>query len=267
MRVGVVGYGVIGAATGSVFPDLVVYDPPKGFHDIAPLRECPVVFLCVPTPTTDGRQDLAPVRQALDDVSCVLGAGQTVAVRSTVLPGTTRALQMDYPHLALAANPEFLRSHRAKDDARRPFRIVVGADGPRARSALVDAYERSLVPDARRRLVLTDSVTAELVKYGANCYLATKISYFNEMYDICRTLGGDYETLRTALGLDPRIAPGEETIINLRSRGFDDECLPKDLDAFITFLEGRGFPVTLLQGAAAVNSALQARRPLEQVEW
>lgn len=267
MRVGIVGYGVIGTATASVFPEVVIYDPIKGYPDPTPLAACQVVFICVPTPTIDGRQDLSIVRQSLKDIAPALRDGQVVAVRSTVLPGTIHTLQKDQPRLLLAANPEFLRSHRAIDDARQPYRIVIGTDRPEARRALVEAYQDSLVVDAHRRLILTDSRTAELIKYAANCYLAMKISYFNEMYDICRSLNTDYETLRTALGMDPRIAPGEETIINPRSRGFDDECLPKDLEAFITFLLERGFPATMFQGTAEVNNDVRVGPPLEEVEF
>lgn len=266
MRIGIVGFGVIGMATGSVFPDLVIFDPAKGFTDRQPLAECNVVFVCVPTPTRDGEQDLSVLRGALDDIAPTLRHGQVVAIRSTVLPGTTRRLQDDYPALVMAANPEFLRSHRAMDDARRPYRIVIGAEHSQARGALVEAYHQSLVVDARHRLLLTDSLTAELIKYGANCYLAMKISYFNEMYDVCRTLEGDFETLRTALGLDPRIGAGEETFINPRSRGFDDECLPKDLEAFIGFLERNEFPATMFQGTAEVNNQVRSGPAREEVE-
>jgi UDPglucose 6-dehydrogenase len=266
MRVGIAGYGVIGQATASVFSDMVVYDPPQGYPDPKPLAECGVVFVCVPTPTKDGKQDLSIVQQCLKDLAAVLPEGHIVALRSTVLPGTNRQLQKEHPRLVLASNPEFLRSHRAMDDMREPYRIVIGADDPRARRALVAAYDESLVRPASRHYVLTSTTTAELIKYAANCYLATKISYFNEMYDVCRALDADYETLRHALGLDPRIAPGEETMINPRNRGFDDECLPKDLSAFIAFLRDNNFPATMFQGTEEVNNQVRGGQPLEDIE-
>lgn len=266
VRVGIIGYGVIGTATASVFPDVAIYDPLKGYADPEPLHDCEVIFVCVPTPTGYNQQDLSIVQRSLTQISPTLQAEQVVAIRSTVLPGATQRLQQDNPQLILAANPEFLRSHRAMDDMREPFRIVIGANHPRARRLLIEAYRDSLVVDVRRRLILTDTTTAELIKYAANCYLAMKISYFNEMYDICQAFTADYETLRTALGMDPRIAPGEETLINPRSRGFDDECLPKDLEAFITFLQHRGFPATMFQGTAEVNNQVRTAPPLEEVE-
>jgi UDPglucose 6-dehydrogenase len=266
VRVGIAGFGVIGKATASVFADVVIYDPLKGFPDAKPLGECGIVFVCVPTPTRADGQDLSFVRQCLRDLSPALGESQVVALRSTVLPGTNRQLQKEHPRLILASNPEFLRSHRAMDDMREPYRVIIGADQPQARRALVEAYSASLVVDVRRRFTLTDTITAELIKYAANCYLATKISYFNEMYDVCQSLGADYETLRTALGLDPRIAPGEETMINPRNRGFDDECLPKDLRAFITFLVERGFPATMFQGTEEVNHQVRSSQSREDIE-
>jgi len=265
MRIGIVGYGVIGMATASIFPDITIYDPTKGFSDRQELVGCDVVFVCLPTPTIQRRQDLSTLHQCLEELSPVLPEGQVVAIRSTVLPGTTGHLQRQYPHLVLAANPEFLRSHRAMDDARHPFRVVIGADDHRARHLLAEAYQHSLA-EVHDRLVLTDTLTAELIKYAANCYLAMKISYFNEMYDICQALSADYETLRLALGLDPRIGPGEETMIDPYRRGYDDECLPKDMDAFISFVTELGFPATLFRGTAEVNSQVRTFRPLEEVE-
>jgi UDPglucose 6-dehydrogenase len=225
-----------------------------------------VGFVCVPTPTKEDKQDLSIVRQCLKDLAAVLPNGHVVALRSTVVPGTNQKLQEDYPGLILASNPEFLRSHRAMDDMREPYRIVIGADNPQARRALVEAYNDSFVRDTSQRYILTNTITSELIKYAANCYLATKISYFNEMYDVCQSLNADYETLRTALGLDPRIAPGEETMINPRNRGFDDECLPKDLSAFIAFLVDRGFPATMFQGTEEVNNQVRSGKPLEDIE-
>jgi UDPglucose 6-dehydrogenase len=257
MRVGIVGYGVIGKATASIFPEIVVYDPLKGYPDPSPLGACDVIFICVPTPTVGGRQDISIVEQALEWTAPFLRPEQVVAIRSTVLPGTTQRLQERHPQLGLAHNPEFLRSHRAMEDAREPHRIVLGADLPHVRRALVDVYRESMVADLERRLILTDATTAELIKYAANCYLAMKISYFNEMYDVGRALNADYETLSTALGMDPRIASGEETRINPSNRGFDDECLPKDLDAFIGFLQERGFPATMFHGTLEVNQTVR----------
>jgi UDPglucose 6-dehydrogenase len=266
MKIGIVGYGVIGKATASIFPEIIIYDPFKGYEDPQPLRGCDVAFVCVPTPTTEGGQDLSIVRQSLEQIAPYLEDGHVVAIRSTVLPGTNRELQDEHPGLRLASNPEFLRSHRALDDIRHPYRVVIGTEHPEARRALVEAYKSSSTVDVDKRFILTDTMTAEIIKYAANCYLAMKISYFNEMYDISNTLGGDYETLRTSLGMDPRIASGEETIINPRSRGFDDECLPKDLDAFIAFLSEKGFPATMFQGTAEVNNKVRSCAALQEVE-
>ena len=101
---------VIGKATASVFPETVVYDPLKGYPDPSPLGTCDVIFLCVPTPTVSGRQDISIVEQALEWIAPSLRPDQVVAIRSTVLPGTTQQLQERHPHLGLAHNPEFLRS-------------------------------------------------------------------------------------------------------------------------------------------------------------
>ena len=121
---------------------------------------------------------------------------------------------------------------------------------------LVEAYNGSLI-DIRHRLVLTDCTTAEIIKYAANCYLAMKISYFNELYDLCNTLDANYSSLRIALEMDPRIGPGDEATISPSNRGFDDECLPKDLDAFLTFLVKHNLPSVLHDATAKANARVR----------
>ncbi|HEY8490679.1 MAG TPA: hypothetical protein VIO14_06770 [Dehalococcoidia bacterium] len=255
---GVVGYGVVGQATAHLFGGAAVYDPAKGFDDPAVLADCPVIFLCVPTPTVHGRNDLSLLHHALAALAPVLREGQVLAVRSTVLPGTMRALGARYPRLRFAANPEFLRSHRAFQDALRPYRTVVGADDPGTAEAVVRAYRARLPADTP--FVVTDSVSAELIKYAANAFLATKIAYAHEVWAAAQRLGADYGAVSTALGLDPRIGAGEELVVDPDDPGFSDECLPKDLAAFVTFLAELGLPARLPRAAGAVNDAVRGRQ-------
>lgn len=256
-KIGVVGYGVVGQATAYLFGGAAVYDPAKGFSDPRVLADCTVVFLCVPTPTVHGRNDQSLLDEALAALLPVLQNGQVLALRSTVLPGTVRALQARYPFLRLTSNPEFLRAHRAFADATRPYRVVIGADDPAAAEAVAHAYRRRLPPETP--FVLTDSMTAELIKYASNVYLAAKISYAHEIWEAALRLSADYEAIREAMGLDPRIGPGDELAVDPDHLGFDDECLPKDLTAFATFLDELGLPAYLARATAAVNQAMLRR--------
>lgn len=261
-RVGVIGYGVVGEATARLFDQPAIFDPPKGYDDPRVLMDCDIIFLAVPVPTELGKNDLSIVHEVLDRITPILRPDQIIAVRSTVLPGTVRALQAQYSGVRFASNPEFLRAHRAFEDARHPYRVVIGADEPEVAVRVADVYRPRL--DPRVEFVLTDSRTAEMIKYAANVFLALKISYMHEIWDACRALEIDYEVVRRGLALDPRIGDGEaneELDVRPAQLGFDDECLPKDLAAFIGFLRDElGLPATLPQATATVNAEMLSRR-------
>ena len=229
--VGIVGDGTVGRATALLFEHVAIYDPPKGHTDLTELARCPVSFVCVPTPTlTSGRCDLSAIYGAVSRVAPILSDKQVLVIRSTVPPGTVRRLQEEYPNTHLASNPEFLRAHRLEEDSRNPSRVVIGADTVYSRQLLLKLYRSRL--EGRESYVVTDSVTAELIKYVANCFLATKITYALEIREAARRIGANYDDIARGVGLDPRIGSGEEWFLG----GLNDECLPKDLDAFISIL-------------------------------
>lgn len=250
MSIGIIGYGTIGQATARLFEDIVVYDPPKGHDESSAVQCCEILFVCVPTPTSsDGHCDLQAVYQALGLIAPHLSDGQVVAMRSTVPPGTVRRLQEAFPNTYFVSNPEFLRAHRAEEDSLRPWRVVIGGDSVYARQVLLRAYHARLgrsVP-----YLVTDSVTAELIKYAANCFLATKIIYAREIRAAAQHIGADYAEMVRALSSDPRIGGGDEWWLD----GLDDECLPKDLNAFVSLLRSWRMDAELL------NTVSQLGRP------
>ncbi len=257
-KVGVVGCGIVGQATAYLFDSQVIHDPPKGYHNLAALTDCPVIFMCLPTPFIAGRNDLGVFYSALEDLIPQLQPDQVVAIRSTILPGTVRNLQQRYKVAHFASNPEFLRAHRAFRDALDPYRVVIGADTKWAQERLLEVYKTKLGTNVN--FVVTDSITAEVIKCASNCYLAMKISYANEIYDVCLKLDVDYNHVGTGLALDPRIGDGDELMVRAEARGFDDECLPKDLTAFTGFVQKLGCPATLLKATAEVNGRVRTRR-------
>lgn len=233
MLVGIIGYGTVGQATAALFGNVVIHDPLKGYAGASNLPKCGVLFVCVPTPATpDGRCDLGMVKAAIESIAPLLSDSQVVAVRSTVPPGTVRQLQEEFPNTHFAANPEFLRAHRAQKDATHPRRVVIGADTAYARQTLLRAYYSRL--KHRVPYLVTDSLTAEFIKYAANCFLATKITYAAEIRRTAERIGADYGEIVRALSLDPRIGGGDEWWLS----GVLDECLPKDLEAFVNLLRG-----------------------------
>ncbi len=256
LTTGIVGYGTVGQATALLFEDVAIYDPPKGHTDLSALAGCPVSFVCVPTPTlTDGRCDLSFVYDAVSRVAPILSNKQILAIRSTVPPGTVRQLQEEFPNTHIASNPEFQRADHLEEGSLRPSRVVIGADTEicslcsrslshhlqpsrvvigadttYSQQLLLEAY-RSCLKDHVPYLV-TDSVTAEFIKYAANCFLATKITYAQEIRKAASRIGAHYGDVVRAVGLDPRIGPGDEWFLDR----LDDHCLPKDLEAFTSLL-------------------------------
>ncbi|MBI2913530.1 MAG: UDP-glucose/GDP-mannose dehydrogenase family protein [Chloroflexi bacterium] len=257
MLVGIVGYGTVGRATAALFRDVVIHDPPQGYEAARALSECAVVFLCVPTPASAGGScDLTAVHEAAHQVVPLLSEKQVVAVRSTVPPGTVRQLQEMWPETHFASNPEFLRAHCWREDALRPARVIIGADTVYARQMLLKAYHQRLA--GRVPYVVTDSLTAEFIKYAANCFLATKIAYACEVRQAAQRIGARYGDVVRAVALDPRIAGGDEWWLE----GLVDECLPKDLAAFVEFLRQRQADSPLLKAVLKTKDGTMEARDL-----
>jgi len=212
-----------------------------------------IVIVAVGTPPThDGEADLSQVRQAVDQVLLEVAPGAVIAIKSTVPPGTTRALARSSSRkdVAFVMFPEFLREGSALEDLRHPSRVVVGGEdmaAVRRVAALLGG------PDTTR--LLCDSVSAELVKYGSNAFLATKISFINEMAQLCELTGADIEHVADGMGLDPRI--GRSFLSD--GLGWGGSCFPKDVRALETSAGYHGQSFWLLKAAIEVNSQQRRR--------
>ena len=202
--------------------------------DPAATADADVHFLCVGTPQRAGSNaaDLSQVWAAVDALAPRLRPDALVVGKSTVPVGTAAAVAerlgaaTDFP-ARVAWNPEFLREGHAVADTMRPDRLVFGVVDDRDAGVLCDVY--APVIDAGVPVLVTDTVTAELVKVSANAFLATKISFINAMAEVCEAAGGDITTLAEAIGMDSRIGPQF-----LRAGlGFGGGCLPKDIRAFM----------------------------------
>lgn len=225
------------------------------------MRGAGMAIIAVGTPPLpDGHADLSQVCAALCAISAVAGKDTVVVVKSSVPPGTTREL----PRLAglragappLVVCPEFLREGNALEDVRNPARIVVGGDD-RAACARVLALFAHL-PGHR---VATDPTSAEMIKYGANSFLALKISFINEIAHLCELAGADVQAVADGVGSDPRIG---RAFLNA-GLGFGGSCFPKDVRALEETAGYHGHSFWLLKAAADVN-ALQRRRFVARVQ-
>lgn len=215
------------------------------------------VFIAVGTPARrgDGHADLTYVFAAVEQVLKALDHPAVIVTKSTVPVGTGRKiLQMARqlrPDLAVdvAANPEFLREGSAISDFMRPDRVVVGADSETARAVLRRLYRPLYLIEAP--IVFTGLETAELIKYAANGFLAMKITFINEMADLCEKVGADVNDVARGIGLDGRI--GRKFLH--AGPGFGGSCFPKDTLALMRIAEEAGAPSRLIQSVVAVNDA------------
>ena len=218
------------------------------------------VFIAVGTPTRrgDGHADLTYVYAAAEQVARALTGYAVIVTKSTVPVGTGRRIaeivQSVRPELEfdVASNPEFLREGAAIADFMRPDRVVIGAATDRAREVMRQLYRPLYLIEAP--IVFTDIETAELVKYAANAFLAMKITFINEMADLCERVGADVHDVARGIGLDGRIGrkflhPGP---------GFGGSCFPKDTLALVRIAQDHGAATRLVETTAAVNEARKA---------
>jgi len=206
-----------------------------------------VVVLCVPTPhAPDGSVDLSAVEAAATAIGPALEPGAVVVDKSTVPVGTTHLVAglLDRDDVTVASNPEFLREGTAVADFLGPDRIVIGADDDRTREVVRSLYDGVDAP-----VVLTDPASAETIKYAANAFLVTKISFANAIAAVCEAVGADIDDVVLGLGYDDRIGanylrPGP---------GWGGSCFPKDSRALIHQAGQAGYDFRFLDSAIEVN--------------
>ena len=218
----------------------------------ASLRDASVIFIAVGTPMgDDGHADLSYVKQAALDIAQSLVAPIIVVNKSTVPVETgnlvatiIREHQTSKHEIHVVSNPEFLREGSAILDFMKPDRIVLGVDNPDA-----EAIMRDLYAPLEAKIIATDVRTAEMIKYAANCFLATKISFINEIAAICEDVGADIKDVVAGIGSDERIGP---SFLNA-GLGFGGSCFPKDVMALAKIAESRNIPARILESVLAVN--------------
>jgi UDPglucose 6-dehydrogenase len=220
-----------------------------------PVREAQVVFIAVGTPSRrgDGFADLSYVYKAAQEVATAIEGFTVVVTKSTVPVGTgdevERILREARPNaeFAVVSNPEFLREGAAIADFKRPDRIVIGTDDDRAKAIMSELY-RPLYLN-RAPVVVTSRRGAELTKYAANAFLAMKITFINEIADLCEKVGADVQDVALGIGLDKRI--GSKFLH--AGPGYGGSCFPKDTLALIKTAQDCGAPLRTIETVVAVN--------------
>lgn len=266
--IGIVGQGFVGNA---------IYQKFKNFYDIDTYdldeSKCnsteektltnEVVFVCLPTPMSkDGTCYTGIVEDAIDKIN-EYGKTKVVVIKSTVPPGTSERINAKYNKLHVAFNPEFLTERNAVEDFNNQNRIILG--GPRPATSKLKQIYSKVFPKAH--IVKTGSTHAEMVKYFTNCFLATKVSFANEMYQICERLDLDYDkvveysTLDSRLGNSHWAVPGPDG-----SFGYGGHCFPKDLSALIRLCEGLDVDTTMLSATEDKNNSVRDDRDWENMK-
>jgi UDPglucose 6-dehydrogenase len=223
--------------------------------DTAPVASAEAVFIAVGTPSRrgDGHADLSFVYDAVREIAPLLAPTAVVVTKSTVPVGTgdeiENILRETRPdaEIQVASNPEFLREGAAIQDFKHPDRIVVGSDDARARAVLAEIY-RPLYLNAPP-IIYVSRRTAELIKYAANAFLATKITFINEIADLCEQVGADVQQVARGMGLDNRI--GGKFLH--AGPGFGGSCFPKDTSALLKTAQDHGVPLRIVETVSAVN--------------
>lgn len=275
MKIGIIGNGFVGSAIMHGFllhvEDIMIYDKDsrKSTNSLSEVAsDADVVFICVPTPMFEsGECDLSIVNSVVDEIISELNNSSResdliLVIKSTVVPGTVESLAEKYSNvnkIKFVFNPEFLTERKARLDFINTSRIVLGGSDQTALLTVEKLYKLRF---PHTKILKTDFGTAQLIKYMANCFFATKVSFMNEMYQVCQAIDGNWDEAIEGFITDGRIGnshidvPGHDGDF-----GFGGKCFPKDLNAMIKKAESLGVSPDVMKGAWNKNQ--QVRKNLD----
>lgn len=277
-NIGVIGQGFVGSAIRAglePYYNMLTYDIDATKSNCQSLDEvvqnCDIIFQCLPTPMRkSGECDISIVEASLSKINeiCVTPGDNSVQkkiviIKSTVPPGTTRLLDSKFSNIDICFSPEFLTEANSFEDFKNQNRIIIG--GPRPATSVIKQMFRKAFPTIP--IVKTGSDTAEMVKYFINCFLATKVTFANEMYDICQSHNIDMDKVTEYALYDNRIGkshlmvPGPDG-----DRGFGGHCFPKDLSAMIYFGSIAGVDTDFLEAVRDKNDKIRSNRDWEKMK-
>jgi len=270
-NIGIIGQGFVGNAIYQKFKnyfEVSTFDLDKSKRNTDTLesvvKNSDVVFVCVPTPMRriDGTCDISIVESVLTEINNV-GKDVITVIKSTIPPTTTEMFNETFSNLTVVFNPEFLTEANAVSDFENQSKIILG--GPKKGTTLLKQIYRLVFPTTP--IIKTGSTHAEMVKYLTNSFLATKVSFANEMYQICDKLGLDYDkvveysTYDDRLGKSHWAVPGPDGDF-----GYGGHCFPKDVKALIHLAEELELYPTMLRATDKKNNVVRKNRDWEQME-
>lgn len=237
--------------------------------DLAHDMNAEIYFLCLPTPMiadSGGACDISLVKHWVKNLAEKARSLPEVVLKSTVPPNTGEYLNNSFGG-GIHFNPEFLTEKNAYEDfVSLPYQIIgssTGAHAPKTKKLFEDAYSQGIL--ACKDIIETNITVAELVKYTRNCYLATRISYFNEIYQMCERVKAPYDEVKNLAGLDLRVG-NHYNDIDPEEPEFSGHCLPKDLNALIYKMNHLGLKPTLLEGVWQKNLEVAKKKTWEAME-
>lgn len=247
MKVGIVGYGHVGEAMHGLFKDAVIYDKLKNLGTREEINGCDTVFVCVPTPQSkDGRCDTSIVEEVLEWIEAPL-----IILRSTVYVGFTDKMMKKYKK-EIVFQPEYYGETVAHPFADLNDRSWLSFGGTTKGIDLAIRTYQTVV-NSNVKIYQADAKSVEFAKYMENAFLAAKVIFCNEMYDIACALGADYNLAREVWIADPRIG-SSHTFVYQDNRGYGGSCLPKDISAIVSQAKELNVDTTLLNGVMAKNA-------------
>jgi len=269
--IGIIGQGFVGNAVYQKFKnyyDILTYDldESKSNSTLNQISEkCETIFICLPTPMDeDGRCNVSIVELELVGLNTHnTNNTKNIVIKSTVSPGTTERWNRQYKNLNIVFNPEFLTERNAVKDYENQSRIILG--GPRPATTEIKQIFSKVFPLAH--IIKTDSTHAEMVKYLTNSFLATKVSFANEMYEICKGLDVDYDKVIEYATQDDRLGnshwnvPGPDGDF-----GYGGHCFPKDVKALITVAKDMDIIPLMLSATDFKNNNVRKNRDWEQMK-
>jgi UDPglucose 6-dehydrogenase len=244
----IAGYGFVGKAHEAVIKDkfnIIIHDPALGYN--AQYRQVDAVIVCVSTPQgADGRCNMNNVYDVFSNIRCDV----PVLIKSTISLEGWRELKTRFPTHMIAFSPEFLRAATAVEDMTNTKHVILSGDN----ITFWYKFYKTIFPDARIEAYNLEE--AILIKYFRNSFLATKVSFFNEMYDFCAALGVDFNNVRAGVAQDERITESH-TFVDTEQRGWGGACFPKDTAALLTMANDADVELKILNTAVDYNKTIR----------
>jgi len=259
--IGVIGFGVVGSAVANGFNShlpVYVYDKFKEGHDTLydTVNKSDVLFVCVPTPTVNNEQDLSDIYSCIADIDGVAIDKKLIVIKSTIVPGTTRALSLKYPQHEFIFNPEFLTARTAMKDFLHQKQIIIGYNVFTENTEnIFHFYSDRFIASP---IKFASWETAELTKYMCNCMYALKVTAANQIYDAAKYLDVDYDDVKKLCLSNGWMSPMHLDVPGPDGNlGYSGVCFPKDMKAFVTWGKENGVDLSLFGKADSINNNIR----------